>query len=290
MAKFRKHKMFRRAPSKPRAPRPPPGPARAGFTYGYQWSAVQPPALLRFPIEDQGFKLYPVASKRNTVTHVTIERPDVAAYARWWTVTVDALRMGPRLTNVPELDFSRLAVALDWHQENGFDLNPYHLSGRSWGAVRFMRHQPSHLGPIEWMNELADFWRRIVHDGTQREWSKAPESLWWLDTELRNPDFWYDLRERLWPEYAEAQRLTDEIIEEENEPEPDEEPDIDGGDIVTEDYLRWYQYGRLYASGPDHASAENAVRARANAERFWPNLWVQDDHGGMTLIRGFRWH
>lgn len=34
----------------------------------------------------------------------------------------------------------------------------------------------------------------------------------------------------------------------------------------------------------DDAAAERFIRERMDRERFWPNVWKQDDHGGYTLV------
>lgn len=273
---MKKHKPFKKRPSTPRKPRPPSGPARAGFTYGYQWGAYQPPELLKFPIEDQGFRLYPVMdAKRGTVTVLTMKE-DGNPYHYIPISPLEAA--GREHLHHPAFDITRIAVALDWHVESGYDVDPYHHSGRSWGAVKFMREN-SGGSPLGWMDTLVDYWRRILNDGTRAQWSKAPSSVWWLDTELRHPDDWHDLRERLWPlHYAEdiQQRLDEEDAVAHS---ADPEPDIDGGDIATEDHRRWYQYGRLYFEGDEDGLERLMVR-----DNFFPNVWSISDHGNAHLV------
>jgi len=35
--------------------------------------------------------------------------------------------------------------------------------------------------------------------------------------------------------------------------------------------------------------AETAIRAKAEADQFWPSVWYQDDHGGIQ-VRKFRYY
>jgi hypothetical protein len=51
------------------------------------------------------------------------------------------------------------------------------------------------------------------------------------------------------------------------------------GDITTEDHTRWFQDGRLYFEGD-----EAGLKARMDADKFWPNVWFISDHGNAHLI------
>ena len=66
-----------------------------------------------------------------------------------------------------------------------------------------------------------------------------------------------------------------EQADENNELKYDEE----GGDISTFDNQTWSQYGKKYHFG-DRAS----LKAKMDADKFWPNVFVISDHGNSCLI------
>lgn len=59
--------------------------------------------------------------------------------------------------------------------------------------------------------------------------------------------------------------------------EPEQEPEE--GDITTEDREHWYQYGKLYLEGN-----EAELRAKMEADKFWPSVWFISDHGNAHPI------
>ena len=249
------------------------GPARAGFTYGYQWSEHQPLPELRFPMDFESVKLYPVIQKG--AVELMPEFPN--SKARWHpSAPIDRLVPQYEAGTFDSVDFARVVVALDWHMEHGFDLNPFHASGRSWGVKRVEAEEKwFRASPEAWMNALVSRWAQY----TSEHRHGAPSSLWWLDTEIRNSYEWWDLRERLWPS---DDRHDVEVEDFENEDGlPPDEPDIDGGDITTEDHHHWFQYGRLYVTGSEWSLVD-----RMNTDHFWPNVWFIDDHGGAVPVRG----
>jgi hypothetical protein len=63
-----------------------------------------------------------------------------------------------------------------------------------------------------------------------------------------------------------------------NEPN---EPDNEAGDITTGNYRKFYQYGKLWLALTEDESDEfgTHVRAKMEAESFFPNVWFISDHG-----------
>lgn len=174
------------------------GHPRVGFTYGYQWSAVQPDPLFRFPIEfiDGGphVRIYPVHRARANPAmghykgdlEIMLEWPGVSA--RWHPpVPLNAI---PTDRVIQHIDLARIAVALDWHQENGFSLNPYCVEGVSRELKSTMAGVRRHgHNPYVWMGELAKIARRTA---------TGPTAIWWLDTELAaHEGAWYVFQQGL---------------------------------------------------------------------------------------------
>lgn len=67
--------------------------------------------------------------------------------------------------------------------------------------------------------------------------------------------------------------MNDDIID-----EPQED------DYVTEDFCKFYQYGKL-AVRTTEDRWERDVRAHMDKERFWPSIWMISDHGNAHLVR-----
>ncbi|MBT9260175.1 MAG: hypothetical protein KM310_10575 [Clostridiales bacterium] len=42
--------------------------------------------------------------------------------------------------------------------------------------------------------------------------------------------------------------------------------------------------GEFVGSFKDFDEALAAIRAKMDREKFWPNVWLRDDHGGMELL------
>lgn len=59
----------------------------------------------------------------------------------------------------------------------------------------------------------------------------------------------------------------------------DDEPEVEEGDITTEDHTRWYQYDKLYFTGD-----EKGLLKKMNKDKFWPNVWFISDHGNAHLV------
>lgn len=257
------------------------GPSRAGFTYGYQWSKVQPNPWLRFPMDFGSVRLYPVTKKKLgpfNPTGIVLMPEFPTSNHRWHPPhTPEQLVRSYEKGTFDSVDFTRALVALDWHVENGFDLNPFHLSGRPWGVKRFMGRNPPQTwrgnDPVSWMTVLFDFWCPFI-----KAYFKGPRSLWWLDTELVGND-WPILRDELFgrdEDTAPEDLPHDDLQEEEDF---DNEPNIENGDITTEDHQHWYQYGRLYFEGD-----EAGLVAQMRRDQFWPSVFWISDHGNAHLI------
>ena len=59
----------------------------------------------------------------------------------------------------------------------------------------------------------------------------------------------------------------------------DDEPEVEEGDITTEDHTRWYQYGKLYFTG-----GEKGLKRKMDKDQFWPNVFWVSDHGNAHLV------
>jgi hypothetical protein len=59
--------------------------------------------------------------------------------------------------------------------------------------------------------------------------------------------------------------------------------DPDTGDIATEDYNTWFQYGELY-----HTGSLASLWKKLDEDKFWPNVFSISDHGNVSppIIRG----
>jgi hypothetical protein len=60
------------------------------------------------------------------------------------------------------------------------------------------------------------------------------------------------------------------------------EDEIEEGDITTEDGRTFYQHGELWlttGTNDTHAEASRKIRAKMEAESFFPNVWTISDHG-----------
>ncbi len=66
----------------------------------------------------------------------------------------------------------------------------------------------------------------------------------------------------------------------------DEEPDEpEEGDVTTEDFRSFYQYGKLWLSLSEEESGKwkEFVNQKMDKEKFWPNCWSISDHGNYFL-------
>jgi hypothetical protein len=75
-----------------------------------------------------------------------------------------------------------------------------------------------------------------------------------------------------------------EETSEETEDSDDEETDegtVEEGDITTSDGTTFYQDGKLYLRASDPDSASRELRAKMDADQFWPNVWMISDHGNV---------
>lgn len=78
--------------------------------------------------------------------------------------------------------------------------------------------------------------------------------------------------------------IADDMIREAQDDEAcqvdeDEEPEPDDDSITTTDERHWYQYGKLYVEG-----GRAAVKAKMDADKFWPDVFVISDHGNAVCI------
>ena len=91
------------------------------------------------------------------------------------------------------------------------------------------------------------------------------------------------------PNLSLVEILSDFDFEEDDDDEAalDHEEECDEpqeGDYTTNDYCRWYQYGKLVLSlspGKDHLKA---VRQHMEQEQFWPDAYYVSDHGNTVLL------
>ncbi len=60
--------------------------------------------------------------------------------------------------------------------------------------------------------------------------------------------------------------------------QPDEE------DLVTTDHCMFYQNGKLVLHIKPDDDHKEALHQYMKKEAFYPNVWLEDDHGGYTLI------
>jgi hypothetical protein len=68
----------------------------------------------------------------------------------------------------------------------------------------------------------------------------------------------------------------DDFDDEPNEPEE--------GDLVTEDHIDFYQYGKHVLHIPDGQDMDRAVREFMDEQQFWPDVWWVSDHGNPHLL------
>jgi hypothetical protein len=62
------------------------------------------------------------------------------------------------------------------------------------------------------------------------------------------------------------------------------EPNVDGGDITTEDYHTFYQYGKFAAYVPDDVDWQPVLRMHMELTSYYPSVWHCSDHGNWTLL------
>lgn len=156
---------------------------RAGFTYGYQWSNVQPDSYLKFPIEgmsrdERRIRVYPVKLTevtKNTPIDLLIEQPDESGANRWHHVFLD----GGQRIHPDEDTEARLRVALDWHEENGYSVQPFVQD--AWMPKWLHVQNTAPRNPTEWMDRAATEWLN--------RWKGVGE-LYWLDTKIEDREQW----------------------------------------------------------------------------------------------------
>lgn len=168
-----------------------------GFTYGYQWGKYAGVHKeLRFPIEGEThvgdhIRIYPVypadVSKTNPPEYI-LEMFGSDQVVHWH---VSFLNREPR-GDAPNADtMERLSVAMDAHLENaepGKDITPFTLPPTMFSELVPGEKLPN---PSKWMSRLVRAWV----DGLQTWKDNAePDSLWWLDTEIRSEEQWNNLR------------------------------------------------------------------------------------------------
>lgn len=56
------------------------------------------------------------------------------------------------------------------------------------------------------------------------------------------------------------------------------------GDYVITDSRGGYFVTPLGETLPDYNRAIDRIRQQMDTDQFWPNVWLQDDHGGFTII------
>ena len=61
----------------------------------------------------------------------------------------------------------------------------------------------------------------------------------------------------------------------------------DEGDYVTEDFLNFYQYGKLAVAVAEGEPWAHILEAHMKHEQFWPDVWFISDHGNAHLVDMF---
>ena len=165
-----------------------PSEPRGGFTYGYQWGTYQPPTWARFPLEGTSkdgypIHIYPVVDEES---HPRVEL-FIKKDASWETTPFPIPESRRKGFHPSDEDLQRLAVALDWHAESGYSVNPF----VSWEPHV---HLKRHTNPVHWMTYIVDLWSAspVARDpGTHPRWLDGlPYSLWWIDREIKTPADW----------------------------------------------------------------------------------------------------
>lgn len=69
----------------------------------------------------------------------------------------------------------------------------------------------------------------------------------------------------------------------------EEEFELTEGDYVTEDYIHFYQYGKLVLTIPmvDEFSPDDwtsHIKQHMEENNFYPNVWWVSDHGNANLL------
>lgn len=159
---------------------------RGGFTYGYQWAREQPPELLRFPME---FRAYASSTPPNEPVRIyPVEHPEAGRLfllefpgeVERWHRRLQKLEDITSVEGAEDVDVTRIAVALDWHDENGVSLNPFKTT--EWMPPRLQVQFTSN--PAAWMNDVVEEWIR--------RWDSIGE-LWWLDTKIVDREQWAEI-------------------------------------------------------------------------------------------------
>jgi hypothetical protein len=89
--------------------------------------------------------------------------------------------------------------------------------------------------------------------------------------------FQQDVREQLDAEGIDDSSFDEEEATDDDEAEGDE---IEEGDITTSDGRTFYQYGKQWLRIDDiDTHVGNAIKAKMEAEGFYPNVWTISDHG-----------
>ena len=84
------------------------------------------------------------------------------------------------------------------------------------------------------------------------------------------------------PGKPEADPEPEESYQDETDEPGDGEPEED--DLVTEDYERWFQYGKLVLTVPEGGPWAHRLSAFMKQEKFWPNVYWVSDHGNAHPI------
>lgn len=115
------------------------------------------------------------------------------------------------------------------------------------------------------------------------------ESADWTSEQAVEAGFWSqeEAEQALKERYTEEDGLVVRQCEDSEEEEPTEPEE---GDYTTEDYRKFYQYGKLVVSIPmedydaDPDCWTKAVKEHMNSQRFWPSVWHCSDHGNWSLL------
>lgn len=80
--------------------------------------------------------------------------------------------------------------------------------------------------------------------------------------------------------------MEDEIEEEDSSDLEEDIHDPQEGDYITEDYRKWYQYGKLVLDLTEEEGEHwrNHIKTHMDKERFWPSVWWISDHGNAHIL------
>ena len=79
----------------------------------------------------------------------------------------------------------------------------------------------------------------------------------------------------------EEDEMDEEMIDD-GDDDIDEEPEE--GDYTTNDYCKWYQYGKLVLTLTPEQDHCKELRKHMDKEQYWPSAYSISDHGNTCII------